>query len=99
MTTPNYSMLIQYSAIDNIYLVSILEFASRVPMPCTHGDTYEDAIAMGKEVIETFMEIWTEEGKAIPEAYTDRQHDSVRYKVADLSAQVWFHDEASSGAG
>lgn len=63
----NYSMLIQWSEIDQIFVVTIPEFVGRVMMPCTHGDSYEDAVQAGQEVIETFLEIWTEEGQAIPE--------------------------------
>ena len=39
----NYSMLIQWSEIDRIFVVTIPEFADRVMMPCTHGDTHEEA--------------------------------------------------------
>jgi antitoxin HicB len=85
---PKYSILIQYSTIDNIYMVSIPELVGKVSMPCTHGDTYEDALKMAYEVIETFMEIWTEEGEPIPEVFSDDQHYSVRGK---LTAQVAFH--------
>ena len=63
----NYSMLIQWSEIDRIFVVTIPEFVGRVRMPCTHGDTREDATQAGLEVIETFLEIWKEEGKSIPE--------------------------------
>ena len=54
----NYSMLIQWSDEDKIFVVTIPEFEGRVMMPCTHGDSYEDAVQAGKEVIETFLEIW-----------------------------------------
>jgi predicted RNase H-like HicB family nuclease len=90
LSIPKYSILIQYSTIDNIYMVSIPEMHARLSMPCTHSDTYEDALKMAYEVIETFMEIWAEENKPIPEVFTDRQHDSVRCKLADLDAQVCF---------
>ncbi len=63
----NYSMLIQWSDEDKIFVVTIPEFVGRVMMPCTHGDSYEDAVQAGQEVIETFLEIWTEEGQSIPE--------------------------------
>jgi predicted RNase H-like HicB family nuclease len=63
----NYSMIIQWSDIDQIFVVSIPEFAGRISMPCTEGNSYEDAAQAGLEVIETFLEIWEEEGKSIPE--------------------------------
>ena len=62
-----YSMLIQWSELDKIFVVTIPEFADRVMMPCTHGDTQVEAAQRGLEVIETFLEIWEEEGKSIPE--------------------------------
>jgi predicted RNase H-like HicB family nuclease len=65
--TTNYSMVIQWAAVDKIFVVTIPEFADRVMMPCTHGKTYEEAVQAGQEVIETFLEIWTEEGRSIPE--------------------------------
>ena len=64
---PTYSMLIQWSDLDQVFVVTIPEFADRVMMPCTHGDTHEEAAQHGLEVIETFLEIWEEEGKSIPE--------------------------------
>ena len=63
----NYSMIIQWSEIDRIFLVTIPEFVGRVRMPCTEGNTHEEAAKHGLEVIETFLEIWEEEGKSIPE--------------------------------
>jgi antitoxin HicB len=63
---PTYSMLIQWSEIDKIFVVTIPEFSDRVSMPCTEGHSYEDAAQAGLEVIETFLEIWEEEGKPIP---------------------------------
>jgi predicted RNase H-like HicB family nuclease len=63
----NYSMIIQWSDVGQIFLVTIPEFVGRVSMPCTEGDTHEESAKHGLEVIETFLEIWEEEGKSIPE--------------------------------
>ncbi len=63
----NYTMIIQWSKIDQIFVVTIPEFVGRVRMPCTEGNTYEEAVQHGLEVIETFLEIWTEEGQPLPE--------------------------------
>jgi antitoxin HicB len=63
---PQYSMVIEWSEADQTYVVSIPEFAGRVMMPCTDGATYEEAARSGQEVVETFLEIWQEEGKPIP---------------------------------
>lgn len=53
-----YSMIIQWSDIDQLFLVTIPEFSDRVIMPCTHGKTRQKAIVNGEEVIE---------GEIIPE--------------------------------
>jgi hypothetical protein len=34
-------MVVQWSDEDNLFLVTIPEFAERVMMPCTHGKTRE----------------------------------------------------------
>jgi predicted RNase H-like HicB family nuclease len=38
-----YSMNVQWSEADQLFLVTIPEFADRVVMPCTHGETREQA--------------------------------------------------------
>lgn len=62
-----YSMVIQWSEEEQLYLVTIPEFIERVVMPCTHGKTREEAIHNGEEVIEMYLEAWQGEGEAIPE--------------------------------
>ncbi|MGB3296766.1 MAG: type II toxin-antitoxin system HicB family antitoxin [Phormidesmis sp.] len=65
-----YSMTIQWSDEDQLFLVTIPEFAGRVMMPCTHGETREEAIQNGEAVIEMYVEAWQEEGDPIPEPRT-----------------------------
>lgn len=65
-----YSMNIQWSDEDQLFLVTIPEFAGRVAMPCTHGKTREEATQNGEEVIEMYLEGWQEEGEPIPEPKT-----------------------------
>ena len=65
-----YSMTIQWSDEDSLFLVTIPEFADRVVMPCTHGKTREEAITNGEDVIEMYIEAWQAEGEAIPEPKT-----------------------------
>jgi predicted RNase H-like HicB family nuclease len=62
-----YSMIIQWSDEDQLYLVTIPEFSDCVVMPCTHGKTRQEAIANGEEVIEMYLEAWQAEGKVIPQ--------------------------------
>ncbi|MEG4964240.1 MULTISPECIES: type II toxin-antitoxin system HicB family antitoxin [unclassified Microcoleus] len=65
-----YSMIVQWSEVDRLFLVTILEFADRVVMPCTHGQTRSEAIHNGEEVIEMYLEAWEAEGESIPEPRT-----------------------------
>ncbi len=65
-----YSMMMQWSDEDQLFLVTIPEFADRVVMPCTHGKTREEAIHNGEEVIEMYLEAWHTEGELIPEPKT-----------------------------
>ncbi|XZO00264.1 MAG: type II toxin-antitoxin system HicB family antitoxin [Microcoleus sp.] len=65
-----YSMIVQWSDEDRLFLLTIPEFADRVVMPCTHGETREQAIHNGEEVIEMYLEAWEAEGESIPEPRT-----------------------------
>ncbi|MEA5571565.1 type II toxin-antitoxin system HicB family antitoxin [Calothrix sp. UHCC 0171] len=65
-----YSMVLQWSDEDELFLVTIPEFSDRVVMPCTHGKTREEAINNGEEVIEMYLEAWETEGEPIPEPST-----------------------------
>lgn len=61
-----YSMIIEWSEEDKLFLVTIPEFAEAVIMPCAHGKTRQEAIHNGEEVIEMYLEAWHREGKSIP---------------------------------
>ncbi|MBE9164059.1 MULTISPECIES: type II toxin-antitoxin system HicB family antitoxin [Microcoleaceae] len=50
-----YSMSLQWSDEDQLFLVTIPEFADRVIMSCTHGKTREAAIRHGEEVLEMYL--------------------------------------------
>ena len=60
-------MVVHWSDKDQLFLVTIPEFADLVIMPCTHGKTREAAIHNGEEVIEMYLEAWQVEGAMIPE--------------------------------
>lgn len=51
-----YSMIVQWSKEDQLFLVIIPEFSHLVVMPCTHGKTRAEAIKNGEEVIEMYLE-------------------------------------------
>lgn len=52
----HYSMLIEWSEEDQAFLVSLPEWAERVMMPATHGNTYSEAVKHGQEVLETLVD-------------------------------------------
>jgi predicted RNase H-like HicB family nuclease len=61
----HYSMVIQWSEEDQLFLVHLPEFPWQ--QFHTHGRTYEEAAKNGQEVIEAFVEMLTEEDKPLPE--------------------------------
>jgi len=57
-----YSMVIQWSDEDDAFIVSLPEFGG-----CkTHGDSYQEAVKHGKEVIELLVQSYLEDGKKLP---------------------------------
>lgn len=63
----HYSMVIQWSIEDEIYIVSFPEFGERVH---THGNTYTEAIQHGEEVLELLIEEYKDRGRTLPEVIT-----------------------------
>ena len=62
-----YSIIVQWSNEDQLFLITIPEFEQKVVMPCTHGKTREEALHNAEEVIEMYLEAWEKEGELIPE--------------------------------
>ncbi len=60
----HYSMLIQWSEEDQVFVVSLPEFG---PYSKTHGATYEEAAKNGREVLELLVETYQAEGRPLPE--------------------------------
>ena len=48
-----YSIIIHWSDEDSCYITSLPEFG---PYALTHGETYEEALLNGQEVLELLME-------------------------------------------
>ncbi len=72
MNTPflRYSILIEWSDEDQAYLVTLPEWADRVIMPVTHGNTYSEAVKNGQEVLELLVNDTIHEGKPLPSPKT-----------------------------
>jgi antitoxin HicB len=62
----HYSMLIEWSEEDQAYLVTLPEWADRVMMPATHGNTYSEAVQNGQEVLEMLLNSALREGEPLP---------------------------------
>jgi antitoxin HicB len=61
--TSRYSMLIQWSDEDQVYVVTLPEFDGNK----THGATYEEAARMGCEALESLIDAYRAEGWPLPE--------------------------------
>lgn len=61
-----YSMLIEWSDEDQAYLVILPEWAERVIMPVTHGETYSEAVRHGQEVLEMLVKSALQDGESLP---------------------------------
>ena len=62
-----YRIIIQWSEEDNCYLVALPDFPSETQIWVTHGDTYEEALKHGLEVMEELILIAQDENKPLPE--------------------------------
>jgi antitoxin HicB len=61
-----YSLLIQWSDEDQLYLVTLPEFAEIAMQPSTYGQTYEDAVKNAQEAIEGYLAYCEEVGLVAP---------------------------------
>lgn len=58
----HYTMDVQWSDEDTVYIVTVPEF----PGCRTHGETYEEAVKNGQEVIELLIDTMRASGRTIP---------------------------------
>lgn len=64
-----YTVIVQWSEEDQCFVVTLPEFID-VMQPCTHGDTYEEAIKNAQEVLELLVESAVKNGESLPEPQT-----------------------------
>ena len=62
-----YSLLIEWPKSDELYLVTIPEFAGRVMQPCTAGKTYEEALHNAQDCIQACLEAWEVSAEEAPQ--------------------------------
>ncbi len=67
-----YTIIIQWSEEDQCYVVLLPEFEDLM-QPCTHGDTYEEALKNAQEVLEMLIESALAEGEVLPQPKTFKQ--------------------------
>jgi len=61
--SPHYSMVIEWSDADQAFIVSLPEF----PGNHTHGDTYEEAVKQGQDLMESLIMWAQQDGKPLPQ--------------------------------
>lgn len=63
-----YQITIAWSQEDECYLAYLPDFAEEVMQPVTHGDTYQEALQHGLEVMEELILHLQAEGQSLPVA-------------------------------
>jgi predicted RNase H-like HicB family nuclease len=74
---PHFSMTIQWSEEDSLYVVSFPEWEAAGHIAHTHGTTYEEAVARGREALELLIESARDIGAPMPPPRTYREHQAV----------------------
>ncbi len=64
MIKSHYTIIIQWSELDQCFVVSFPEWGE---LCHTHGDTYEEAVKNAQEVLEMLIESTINQGKILPE--------------------------------
>ncbi|GAX41175.1 hypothetical protein NIES4075_21440 [Tolypothrix sp. NIES-4075] len=64
-----YTIVIKWSEEDECYVVLLPEFTN-VMQPCTHGDTYEEAVKNAQELLEMLISSSLQDGELLPEPQT-----------------------------
>lgn len=59
-----YSILIQWSDEDQLYIATLAEFGSYVR---THGNTYQEALRSAEELLENVIGHYQDQGKGLPQ--------------------------------
>jgi predicted RNase H-like HicB family nuclease len=63
-----YQITIAWSQEDECYLAYLPDFAEEVMQPVSHGDTYQEALQHGLEVMEELILHLQIEGQSLPVA-------------------------------
>ncbi len=63
---PHYSLVIQWSDEDQAYIVSFPEWEAHGLIGHTHGDSYEEAVTKGQDVLHMLIESARKDGESLP---------------------------------
>jgi predicted RNase H-like HicB family nuclease len=63
----HYSMVIEWSDVDQAFLVTLPEWEGQVFNPVTHGETYEEALKNGREALTALVASLRKHGEPLPE--------------------------------
>lgn len=63
-----YSISIQWSNEDECFVVRLPDFKDLM-QPCTHGETYDEAMRNAQEVLELLIESAQQNGEALPKPH------------------------------
>jgi antitoxin HicB len=74
---PRYSMTIQWSHDDGVFIVSFPEWEAAGHIVNTHGATYEEAVTRGREALELLVESARAIGAEMPAPNTFAQRQAV----------------------
>jgi antitoxin HicB len=64
---PHYSLLIEWSNEDQAYIVSFPEWAEAGHIVHTHGDTYQEAVENGQDMLAFLVQSSEEAGEVLPQ--------------------------------
>ena len=67
---PHYSIIIEWSDADQAYVVTLPEWADQYVMPIADGDTYEEALARGRNALENYIQFALDDQKPLPQPRT-----------------------------
>lgn len=74
----NDSIIIEWSEVDQCYVVTLPEWADRYAMPCGEGQTYDEALQSAKDALETFIALARKNNEPLPaprvHSYAEKCH-------------------------
>jgi antitoxin HicB len=88
---PRYSMLIEWSDMDQAYIVSLPEWERVGALAHAHGATYAEAAHKGQELIAFLVEAAQRDGDSIP---TPAGYDARAYAPGETPESIVAESEA-----